>query len=1265
MSGSTPIPPSDSVEDFLKQFIGGLASPKLSSKGDLTTYLSGPQSERSGDEANIVDLRVSQALILALGYTTKDFKYNELKDHLRPDFEIKITEYPNRACFVIEDKNTTEMDLVAHRSQLQSYMGHTKAPRGLLCNGQNILAYDQVEGSLQTPVIELSLVEAVHIWKGESLVTGGKIEIEAFHVAGALPAWAAFWRRFRRESFASLARLIDDLTLQSTVGHNEPHRTDGSTWVPSNCRIPIVSVDETNASSLTESLKSLIAEIEDDADAQFAALEYNYAEFLALASRVPGGRVTFQVEGDGLSSEADRLLVAVKDPDQRQAIMEIVQGVLQGSMDRGQLPLGKKRMYEALPMSKPGNGGDPIHSIFTRIAAHVSARSRHLETITPRYAETIRIMSEFNEWKQNTAALVFRSDASGEMRREFLTQTSYLIVIRILLVRIMEDKGLVKRMFTNGGVALWFLQVEPHYLSMATGRSPVFLLDMAYTNAQHIYAHFYSEKTIFDWYQPDRNSVIRVLHVLAGYDLKKINRDIIGSVYNQYVESKHKKESGLYYTPHEVVSYMLDRVGYNGPGIIGKRILDLSCGSGGFLVEAAFRLANAYKEYWKAKGHPTVPPERIQEVLDSIRKSLHGIDLNPFACSLAETNLLIQVIDFFAIAFSAKEPEHASIDRFHIYNSDSLTFSENTLSLIQGGLPYPPDDLPVADRIKAGLGEWKDKFDFVVGNPPYVRADEGSDGQTEFREKVKNDYPVEFVRDVLVKKWDLFVPFVAASHALLKAKSEYSGPGRAAILTSNAIETVPYTEALRKHLVAKTSLEEIHFFEGVKLFEDAEVFNTVTVFKNELPSSQHHVTRFWHEEAPSLGSHKRAKNQSLKQRTYGVDVFRQNLPSTELKAGVKMVPLTEVCYISKGMALHADEDTNKGAFVLEDLLSPKPDTLHCAAFSGSKDIGPFGILNIRYLEYGPTTRVPSKVSRPTFPEFYDRPKLMVAEFGGFALDDGTWDPAGFLKCNHSIFILMPWHQLKGVQNKSLQKELKNNATPRADLEALSIKFDPWYLLAYLNSRQMREMLDGVTRSAIKKRSQPDDLREISIPLPNDPALVANISALAKEAHDIQKQLLPLRMNGWRIGAGLAIGPAWIVAAVPTLPLASACVTWGIQIKNGGVKANGLSLKGSGLFSGKREALVQLSGSPGIPPRAMEWIRRQFASFPEGTTIEEVERQGVLVPANPGAAITCLDKLEQQEKNVMNHLVRIEAIQDAISIALGALFSEIIHPPIKG
>src|SRR5213079_2929904 len=130
--------------------------------------------------------------------------------------------------------------------------------------------------------------------------------------------------------------------------------------------------------------------------------------------------------------------------------------------------------------------------------------------------------------------------------------------------------------------------------------------------------------------------------------------------------------------------------------------------------------------------------------------------------------------------------------------------------------------------------------------------------------------------------------------------------------------------------------------------------------------------------------------------------------------GVKAASFDDLFYLSVGMVLNANEKTQKGAFTIDDLISPTRDATHIAPFVGSKDIDAFGIKRVRYLEYGDETRVPSQVRRPTFPELYDRPKLMVGEFGGFAYDDGTWDNGEFLKCNHSVFILMPWNQLAGV-----------------------------------------------------------------------------------------------------------------------------------------------------------------------------------------------------------------------------------------------------------
>jgi type I restriction enzyme M protein len=1246
------------LDIFLTGFIGALASDSLTSEGNLISYLTKPDTDRSGDEANFVDLKITQSLIAQLGYVSSEVTYNKQDKNLRADFIVKINEYPDRACFIVEDKSTTNIRLASHRAQLQSYMGQYKAPRGLLCNGLSILAYDQTEGSIQTPVLEISIKDAVSLWRGEHLAAQGKIGLPALEIAGVTPIFSALWRRFRRESFARLTKLIDDLTLQSENGGNYPHSASGKTWIQSLCRLPLIPVDEHNASMLTNSLKGLIAEIEDDANAQLSVVEYDYAEYLGYASHLPNETTTTKQRENGLILDVMALMSSADD-ELKKSASEIVRGVIQNEIPKRQLEIIKKWLYGFHPIAKQGNDKDPIHNLCHRIEKFSIARARNLEVLKSRYSETIRVIDWFSSWKAQTADLVFQSDEGGELRREFLTQTSYLIVIRILLVRIMEDKKLVKRMFTNGGVALWFRQVEPHYLSLAMGRSPEFLLEMAYTSAQHIYAHFYAEKTVLDWYQPDRNAVVRVLHVLAGFDLRRINRDIIGTVYNQYVEAKHKHESGLYYTPPEVVSYMLDRIGYKGTGIIGKRLIDLSCGSGGFLVEAAHRLADAYKQYYKAQGYSNVPPEKVQSVLNEIRGSLHGIDLNPFACSLAETNLLIQVIDFFSIAFD--KSEQASIDQFHIYCSDSMTFSDATLGHLDDSLPYPTDELPIADCIKAGIGEWADKFDFVVGNPPYVRADEGAGGLKEFRERVKRDYPVPFVRDVLTMKWDLFIAFVAASHALLRKKSDYYEAGKAAILTSNAIETVPYAESLRLHLVQNTSLDEIHFLEGVKLFEDAAVFNTITIFSNEIPSPQHHVARYWHEETPKWGSHGKTKSQSLRQSNYSVDVFRQKLPSIQLMDGVRIVPLTDVFYISVGMVLNANEKNNKGAFAMDELIFEVADDLHCAPFAGSKEVDYFGVSKVKYLEYGTGTRVPSQIRRPTFPELYDRPKLMVAEFGGFAYDDGTWDDAGFLKCNHSVFILMPWVGLSGVTNKSIVNQLGKNEPQRAAFEAMSAKFDLWYVLAYLNSNQMRKMLNGVARSAIAGRLQPDDLRQISIPMPDNADLVARVASLAKEAAGIQKQLLPLRRSGWRINDNHVFAPAIIPSGVPTLPISSALAKWGMQIKNESAKANSLFREQIRLFSGKREVLI---APLSVGENAVEWLRRQFSELPDGMTMGEAERQGVLVPMTPLVASNALIKLETDENNIKILVKRISIIQNKISDELAVLFDEIKHPPIR-
>ncbi len=105
-------------DEFLSTFLGALSSADFSNAGALDEYLLSAAESRTGDEADVVDFRVTSRLLAALDYAPNEITYNKQKQNLRPDFVIRIPEYPTRACFVVEDKSTATTLLASHRPQL-------------------------------------------------------------------------------------------------------------------------------------------------------------------------------------------------------------------------------------------------------------------------------------------------------------------------------------------------------------------------------------------------------------------------------------------------------------------------------------------------------------------------------------------------------------------------------------------------------------------------------------------------------------------------------------------------------------------------------------------------------------------------------------------------------------------------------------------------------------------------------------------------------------------------------------------------------------------------------------------------------------------------------------------------------------------------------------------------------------------------------------------------------------------------------------------
>lgn len=326
-------------------------------------------------------------------------------------------------------------------------------------------------------------------------------------------------------------------------------------------------------------------------------------------------------------------------------------------------------------------------------------KERTFLKIRKRYERAQKFIQSFETWQ--------KTSPTNTTPGAFCLETMYVFFNRILLIRICEDKGIIPRKISNGGIKQYIEYKGYIKFSQVDYKA---LLKEAYQIMDRFYPHLF-QTDIFDWYEIDNDILLRVLFTFNPYNFNKVDRDVLGKLYEKYLDREERKRLGEFYTPEEVIDYILDSVGYTGESEIeGKKLLDPACGSGGFLVRAT----NIFVEKLKNRGFDA------ETILRKLQESIYGFDINSFACHLAETNLFFQVID---IVHKAKEnsPDFA-MDRFNIYQTDSLRIPEEKekLNLFPGGLTDYLIDAEIVKRIKLKQGEFKDGFDFVVGNPPYV-----------------------------------------------------------------------------------------------------------------------------------------------------------------------------------------------------------------------------------------------------------------------------------------------------------------------------------------------------------------------------------------------------------------------------------------------------------------------------------------------------------------------------------------------------------------
>jgi hypothetical protein len=199
---------------------------------------------------------------------------------------------------------------------------------------------------------------------------------------------------------------------------------------------------------------------------------------------------------------------------------------------------------------------------------------------------------------------------------------------------------------------------------------------------------------------------------LWAYDFGIVPTGLISSMYEQFVhrEAEPGANRGTYYTPPELVEFVLNEVLTPSVLATSPRVLDPACGSGLFLVEA-FRAIVRYEIAQKGRS---LTSYELQSIL---RSRVAGIDINPQAVRLAAFSLYLALLDYqrpqdileagpLPPLIMTSSPDSGRT----LFVGDAFCFAQDEPDATEISLfTTPPVQLP-----------WPlASFDVVVGNPPW------------------------------------------------------------------------------------------------------------------------------------------------------------------------------------------------------------------------------------------------------------------------------------------------------------------------------------------------------------------------------------------------------------------------------------------------------------------------------------------------------------------------------------------------------------------
>ena len=430
-------------------------------------------------------------------------------------------------------------------------------------------------------------------------------------------------------------------------------------------------------------------------------------------------------------------------------------------------------------------------------------------------------LQQINNWRLMLGTEILRNNPEIEMEELGDIVQSY--INKILFLRVCEDRN---------------IETYQSLLQIANNNSHQELISKFKAADSHYNSGLFEEKLseeIIGNVSSSFWAIIRELYFpQSSYSFVVLSSDILGKIYEIFISQRlavvdgqlsivnkpENEDRDIVTTPNFIVREILRQTMKDNLAqltdvqILCLKCADIACGSGAFLLETFQLLCDALVDFYTLNDKSKLIQTDINtyklkfEIKRKVlTKCIYGVDKDFNAVEACKFGLLLKLLE---------GEDESTIATFHpvLPTLDENIFYGNSL-LEASDVP----DNQAEDINPFDFG--KRKFDYIVGNPPYMKTEDIK----KFTPKEHKLYPKRYKS--AYKQYDKYFLFIERAFKLLKEN------GAMGYIVPSKFMKVGAGKELRKFLSTHKAIKAITSFGAHQVFSDKSTYSCIIVLQNK------------------------------------------------------------------------------------------------------------------------------------------------------------------------------------------------------------------------------------------------------------------------------------------------------------------------------------------------------------------------------------------------------------------------------------------------